>query len=58
LSPSASYIVTAPSALAAELLAVTGLVAGIVIVTRRAARFIAADQAARATGGIDVTTWG
>ena len=52
------HIVTTPSALTAELLAVAGLVAGIVIVTRRAARLIAADQAAQATGGIGVNTWG
>jgi hypothetical protein len=52
------HIVTTPGALAAELLAAAGLVAGIVIVTRRAAQLIAADQAAQATGGIGVHTWG
>ncbi|MDQ3899515.1 MAG: DMT family transporter [Actinomycetota bacterium] len=52
------HIVTTPAALVAELLAVAGLVAGIVIVSRRAARLIAADEAALATGGIGVSTWG
>ena len=52
------HIVTTPAALVAELLAVAGLVAGIVIVSRRAARLIAADEAAQATGGIGVSTWG
>ncbi|MDQ3763688.1 MAG: DMT family transporter [Actinomycetota bacterium] len=51
-------IATTPSALVAELLAAAALVVGIVMVTRRAAQLIGADQAARATGQSGVASWG
>jgi hypothetical protein len=52
------HVVIPPPALTAELLAVAGLVTGIVIVTRRAARLIAADQQLKRQAESASNTWG